>query len=325
MQDPQVFGVLRRHLSTPSSSFSIGSLGAIAEFHRELDEPLAIDELEVLTIATVRGAISVDLTNDVRPLAYETLSGRAGRWSHGVVFCRPDRVAVSHRRSVLTELGPDRQAVRPADRDVILFDLGLGAPNVDFCIRSDDAALTEALRQALGRSVFEADNPVMPAILSANPHRIAISPLGRVEVYQPIGTTKTPSGPHTHVLPKLLAGGRSHEADIPVPRGFTPCLSLYPASPLVDGEGRIKAFEQPSLDAFNVLFELWGDAECQAEKARALTAIRRGVSPDSYVPPKNRKTKNTLRTLLRQLKHGDGNAQVIEAWCLKFDTGCAPR
>ena len=78
--NPEITRVLREHLRNPSSSFSIGSLGAIAEFHRDADEPLIIDEPEKQTITTDRGALKVELTDRVRPLAYETLSGRANRW-----------------------------------------------------------------------------------------------------------------------------------------------------------------------------------------------------------------------------------------------------
>ncbi len=47
--------------------------------------------------------------------------------------------------------------------------------------------------------------PAMAMILAANPHRVFLSRLGRIEVYQPIPppSGKSPQGPHTHVLPQL--------------------------------------------------------------------------------------------------------------------------
>jgi hypothetical protein len=83
-----------------------------------------------------------------------------------------------------------------------------------------------------GRSVFEPGNPAMGVILAANPHRVFISRIGRIEVYQPIppATGKSPDGPHTHVLPKLLRSKRSHPATEPIPDGWVPCAHFYPAA-----------------------------------------------------------------------------------------------
>lgn len=188
--DPEITRLLHEHLRNPSSSFSIGSFGAIAEFHRDTDEPLIIDEPDMMIITTDRGALRVELIDTVRPIAYETLSGRADRWQHGIVFCLPAVKAVGSRRTTLTELGPDQAAVRTADRDAILFDMGLGARNVDFCVRTDDPQLLSLLRQGAGQPVLQPGSPVMKAILDASPHRIAISKIGRLEVYQAIDKLK---------------------------------------------------------------------------------------------------------------------------------------
>jgi hypothetical protein len=42
-------------------------------------------------------------------------------------------------RGVITELGPDREAVRADDRDALLFDLGLGGGSAAICVRTSDA------------------------------------------------------------------------------------------------------------------------------------------------------------------------------------------
>jgi hypothetical protein len=81
--------------------------------------------------------------------------------------------------------------------------------------------------------VFEPGNPAMGMILAANPHRVFISRLGRIEVYQPIPppSGKSPEGPHTHVLPRLLKSGRTRRIrrgtawvrpDRSMPRTMTP-------------------------------------------------------------------------------------------------------
>lgn len=317
--NPEITRVLREHLRNPSSSFSIGSIGAIAEFHRDADEPLIIDEPKKQTITTDRGALKVELTDRVRPLAYETLSRRANRWQHGVVFCLPAAEAAGHRRTTLTELGPDRAAVRAADRDAILFDMGLDALNVDFCVRTDNPQLLSLLRQGAGQSVLQSGSPVMNAIVDASPHRIAISKLGRIEVYQAIDRIKTPEGPHTHVLPKFLASGRTHSANIPVPRGYLPCLSLYPANPLFDGLGRDKPFEPETFAAFEKLLTLWGLPEYCAEKAHTLDAVRQGQNPTAYQCPKTRRGRTALRIALRQMRQSDGDNPFVLSWSQHFD------
>lgn len=319
VNDPDIQSILEEHLHDPSSSFSIGSFGAIAEFHRDLGEPLVLDDPARLTIATARGALRIELTEGVRPLAYETLSGRAERWQHGVVFCLPEAESASHARATLTELGPDIGAVRPDDRDATLFDMGLAARNVDFCIRTGDPALLALLRKAVGRPLLEPGNPAIGAILEASPHRVAISRLGRAEVFQAIGREETPEGPHTHVLPKFLKSGRTHSANIPVPRGLLPCLSLYPANPLFDGLGQDRPFDLDSYARFQTLLDRWGLPEYREEKARALEAARQGIDPAAYDAAKTRTGRTALRVALRQARQQDGGCPVPPSWSRYFD------
>jgi len=322
-RDPKMQRILCEHLHNPSSSFSIGSFGAIAEFHRDAGEPLVLDDPELLTIATDRGALRIELTGGTTPLAYETLSGRPGCWQHGVAFCLPETLAKSHRRSTLTELGPDQDAIRAQDRDAILFDVGLGARNIDFCIRTQDPELLSLLRGDAGRSVFAPGTRAMNAIVEASPHRIAISKLGRAEVYQAIDKAKTPQGPHTHVLPKFLKSGRTHSANIPVPSGYLPCLSLYPANPLYDGLGRERAFDLASLDAFQALLNRWGVPEYRAEKARVLEALHEGRDPNAYELPRTRLGRTGLRVTLRQMSQVDENSPSLQRWSTHFDSVAA--
>ncbi len=317
--DRDMYSILREHLCDPSSSFSIGSFGAIAEFHRDIGEPLVLHDPERLTIATTRGALRIEPQDGVAPLAYETLSGRPERWQHGVVFCLPESRATSHRRLTLTELGPDRGAIRAEDRDSILFDMGLGARNVDFCIRAKDAALLALLRQYTGRSLLDPANRAMGAIVEVSPHRVAISRLGRAEVYQAIGKDKTPEGPHTHVLPRFLERDRTHSANIPVPRGALPCLSLHPAHPLFDGLGRDRSFDPVAFAKFQSLLERWGLPQYCAEKVRVLNAVGQGDLPASYRGPETRLGRTALRIALRQADQVDDGSSVVVAWRRFFE------
>ena len=235
MSRARLADLLRDAIADPGNGFSIGSLGAIAEFHRDAGEPLTLDAVEGLGIATARGALRIDLSAGVVPVSHEDTTDDgscrpAGESWTEILFCLPTAAVTRRRRAVVAELGPDSDAVHEADRAALLFDLGLGALNVDFCIRTADRRLIELLRKGVGGSLFDPDSQLFPAILEASPDRIVISALGRIEVYQPILKTSSPSGPHTHVLPELLKTGRTHAAGTPVPDGYLPCLSLYSAN-----------------------------------------------------------------------------------------------
>lgn len=59
-------------------------------------------------------------------------------WSHRVALCLPHNSCAMSQRTGITELDPDREALRPEDRDAVLFDLGLSTRKVDVCVRSRD-------------------------------------------------------------------------------------------------------------------------------------------------------------------------------------------
>lgn len=323
--------VLRTHLKDPEAGWSMGTFGAIAEFHQDPGEALVVDAPDVLCRATERGGVRIDSARiaDIVPIAYEALSPRAHRWSHAVALCLPEDDARREARVVLTELGPDQAAIRPGDRGAILFDMGLSLPQCDFCIRTEDADLLEVLRRCVGRSLFEADNPAMPAILTAHPHRVAITAIGRVEVYQKIGGPDTggvsPPGPHTHVLPQLLRSGRTHSANTPIPTGLVPLGSLHPGNPVVGPTGEERAFDPHLHTLFQGLLERYGNAPAVAVKTDLLAALARNDHPQDFACPNDRSARAAMRVALRQQEHlarqrGEEEylAQVL-AWRTAYD------
>ncbi len=241
---PEVaLSVIHQHLLIPDSGWSIGTFGALAEFSRGAEEPADIARTDDGgRVATARGALRVGLKNGVRVVACEAPGGHGHGPTRSVAFCLPEGAGCVHRRAVLTEVGPDEDAIRPQHRESILFDIGLGVPHVDFCLRTDDAALIAEIRRSAGEPILEPGNRVLAAITEATPHRVCISALGRIEVYQHIPSPRhhlrTPEGPHTHLLLRLLKAGRGHAADTPIPPGFVACLTLYPVSPPADRRGR---------------------------------------------------------------------------------------
>ncbi len=188
-----------------------------------------------------------------------------------------------HKRTVLTCLGPDHASVRPLHRGGMLFDMGLGQIQVDFCIRTEDETLIAMLLCHEGQSLFAPENPAMAAILRAHPHRIALTRLGRVDIYQKIGGPDTggtsPQGPHTHVLPKLLASGRSHSANVPIPEGLIPCAGYQPPSPISDAMGAEIAFDAARFAAFETLLRAWGHGALSTSKTGCARLWQRGPRP----------------------------------------------
>ena len=139
-------------------------------------------------------------------------------------------------------------------------------------------------------------------ILAANPHRVFISRLGRIEVYQPIPppSGKSPEGPHTHVLPKLLKSGRTHPATEPVPEGLVPCAHLYPPHPARDGLGEARPFDAARHHAFQQMIEPRSAIPDIAIKRRVVDAVLAGEPPTGRGRRSPRPT--SIRIALRQMK-----------------------
>jgi hypothetical protein len=208
-----IFAFLADQLADHETTWSLGTFGAIAEFSRDPDEPVALRRGDALLAAvTARGAIRIEAAMDVRLFASESTTRES--WNQRVAICLPESRCAMNRRTVLTAPGPDLDALREQDRDSPLFDLGLGALQVDLCVRVPDSSVAAQLMSYAGRPLFEPGNPAMSMILDANPHRVFASRVGRIEVFQPIPPAdgKSPDGPHTHVLPKLLHHRRTHPA-----------------------------------------------------------------------------------------------------------------
>ncbi|MCC0805716.1 hypothetical protein FPV16_05665 [Methylobacterium sp. W2] len=290
-------------LADPTTAWSLGSFGAIAEFMRDPDEPVVALPDERLGLATARGAIALTPSSDLRPVAYETVVSSG--WNHAIALCLPEATCAMNRRTVVTELGPDRNAARVEDRDGILFDLGLGLLAVDACVRVRHPEAVERLRAGVSMPLFDHANPIGPHLVAMSPHRVFLARVGRVEVYAPIpgrgGTS--PEGPHTHVLPKLLRSGRTHAATTPIPAGWVPCASLHPAHPYKDMMGERIAFDTGRYEAFQEMLDQWGDPE--------LVAIKRGGPEAPNGTVSTRHAQGARRVAEAQARYRRG--EIIEA------------
>jgi hypothetical protein len=309
--------LLHEQISDADTQWSLGTFGGIAEFSRDRDEKVRLTQSATGAAAvTARGGIAVELPDDCRPFAFECITKSS--WSQRVALCLPAGDCAMNRRTVLTELDVDRAALQPEQRGSTLFDLGLGALQADLCVRIDDHTMVARLRSHCGRSVFDPANPAMGLLLETNPHRVFISRIGRIEVYQPIPSAsgKSPDGPHTHVLPKLLKTRRTHAATEPIPEGWIPCAHLYPGHP-VRGAG--DPFDAACHDSFQGMIERFGLAECLAIKRRVVDAIGSGEPPSNLTTTLDRHGRTGVRIALRQLKAAGTASPMLQAWLAEFD------
>jgi len=312
--------LLQRQIADPDTRWSLGTFGAIAEFARDHDEPVRLTRTgDAVSAVTARGGIVLKSRPGSRPFASESIT-RSG-WNQRIALCLRESDCAMNGRTVLTEIGPDREALRAEDREALLFNLGLATLQADFCVRIDDADTAMHLRRHAGRPVFEPGNAAMDIILHANPHRVFISRLGRIEVFQPIPppSGKSPEGPHTHVLPKLLRSGRTHAATEPIPDGWVPCAHIYPPHPARDALGEQKPFDPVRHVAFQHMMAACGDPETVAMKRRVMQAVRAGEPPLEMAG--NRHGRAGIRIALRQMKAEGLASPALTAWLASLDQG----
>ena len=318
--------LVQQMLAGVGAGWNIGTFGALAEFHHVAQDPPPVVTLTGTggEAVTSRGAIRVQLAADVFPVAYEGLAKDPRGWTHGVSFCLRESLAAMGGRSVLTELGADDDAVLDGDRKAILFDVGVGAPQVDFCVRTEDERLIDELRRAAGQCILNFSHPAMAAIIAGSPHRVSISRLGRVEVYQPIPSgpgARAPIGPHTHLLPQLLGNARSHSANVPIPDGWVPAVNLHPASPVADALGHPRPFDADAHAAFQTMLRAYAPPGVISEKDRIVRAVLAGEEPKDYLVAPTRAERKAARVALRQMLHTHPRAARLQDWLALFDRG----
>ena len=247
----ELLDFLSGQLAAAETAWSVGTFGAVAEFMRDASEPVSLQNRgDSISAVTARGGLRIEAHDMLRPIASESLTTQS--WSHRVALCLPEGICAMSGRTVLTEIGPDRDALRAEDRAAVLFDLGLGTLQLDACIRIVDAGVIAALRNWVGRSLFEPSNTAMELVLAANPNRVFVSRVGRVEVYQTIPPPdgRSPAGPHTHILPRLLRHKRTHAATEALPAGWVPCAHFYPPHPMRDAFGHRRPFQSERHESF---------------------------------------------------------------------------
>jgi hypothetical protein len=288
--------LLYSQLHDHRAAASIGCLGALAEFH----EPGAVFSRDHRSLAarSARGALAIELTGDEVACAYEAPSAHSDAWQYGIALLAPGRRGAA--RGALTELGPDPVALHDEERELRLFDLGLGVPNVDYCVRTGDATLVKALRAHCGTSVVAPGHALQQLLIEASPTRVVMSPLARIEVYQAIARDRTPQGSHTHLLPALLHRRRTHAANLPLPPRALPLMTLHPQNPLFDDEGQRRGFDAEAFARFESLLSRHGLPDYVSAKHALRAALDAG---EPHVRPRTRIARAALRAALRQARY----------------------
>ena len=248
--------LVRRYLRSSECSWSNGISGAIAEFMYDDGERVSFGEsARRLHAVTDRGAIAVNLNEEIACFAYEEIAHCTRSWTQAIALALPKKLSVLPAHHVITALGADTGAVRPGDRDKQLFDLGLGSKLARFCVRSGDTGMVKELNSLCGQSLPDTGHALPGLLRDAAPARVAISRLGRIEVCTPIPQQggRTEAGPHTHLLPHLL--GKDQAV---IPAGYAAAMHIYPPHPLHDKYGAGKPFDGLQFGAFQEVLEQVG-------------------------------------------------------------------
>lgn len=258
--------VVSQSLADPEATWSLGGYGAGATFRRDAREPVAAPCAGRPGLVTPRGALVLAEAHTLVPVAYETALGSEA-WSHALALCRPLHLLPPCPAPGVSELGPDAEAARAADRDGVLFCLGLPLRQARLLARVRGEAV-RAMRAACGRP---ADAALWAALPGLGAVLVAAQGRDRIEVVLP----DAHPGPRALWFDKLLRQGRLHAATAPIPPGLAPVIHLHPPHPLT-----ACGFDTGRHAAFQALLARWGDPGLVALKRRLLAGEEVAV-PDT--------------------------------------------
>ncbi len=313
MNNLNLQSLLTTHLSDGSSAFSVGGMGAIAEF--QATDPIIRQSNTSHFCATSKlGSLSIKIDGSETGLAYETVGSKEDTWQWGILLSVPKKLCGIKTSTILTEMGEDHDAHSSTHQKDLLFDLGTGIPNMKFCVRTNDNDLIIFLRKYEGQTVTSEGHPVLNVMIDASPHRVVTSQIARIEVYQKIDRHLTSSGPHTHLLPKLLKVKKSHSSKIPIPPDHAPQLTIHPENPLYDLRGHRRKFQKDAYDKFLPTFKAFSKPEFYQEKMRLRNALLSRTAPDQYPPPNSRLARMAHEIELRQRAHLGEDKTYLDQW-----------
>ena len=299
--------LLREMLAAPDHLWSMGTFGALMGF-----TPIgaAVADGGTLIAGGAGGWLRLDAIP--RLLAFETISSDPLGWNHGVALClaKPPAHGKGADRVVLAA-GADDKAIRPEDRGLALFDLGLEQAGCRALFRPDRAA-TEAVATLCGRSCDE----VITQLATLPGTWIVETPLGRLE------RRHEGDGP----APLMRVGGtagrkHTHATSTPVPEGWLPYAHAFPPHPARNAPGAPAAFDPKRHAAFQALLARYGDPRLHALKVRVNELLERSRFETIRT---DRHGSSVIRVALRQSLHvlPDG---IPDAWLDAHDRALKTR
>jgi hypothetical protein len=202
--------------------------GAVAEFCVEDGEEIRLDESsDTVNAVTERGAISFHLSDCIHALSARISNDSEKR---SIIMLTVPRSAAAPAQLGLVCIGADCESIQPENRHEILYDFGLGSAVLSFGIRTFDQTLITNLNGRAGQPYQTFLVEIGDAILFRSPTRVVRNAIGRIEVFAPIPQPggRSPSGPHTHLLPKQLNQSGDMPANLHVPDCYLPCFIYYP-------------------------------------------------------------------------------------------------
>ena len=310
-----LFDILEQHLNNPSTSWSIGTFGAMAEFFHITKEPLKTSKVtSTLTAETSSGMIQISYKKSMRLVPYEGLSKLEGAWTQGVLVCMPTSEAQMFNHLGISEL-------QTKDKNSFVFDLGLCLGHIDVCIKTKNKELVTLFRANLGKSLFAPDLNLIDAIKDASPMRIFKSKVACIKVYSPIpiNDRNTPLGPHTHLSTKLLKHNRTQASTIPMPADYVPVLAFYPSNPIRDETGSMRPFDIKKYDRFQDLLSTFQPKPIASVKQMFRHAMNKGIGPGECSLPCSKAERTTLRVAIRQRYHSHGPSDLLNRWKATYE------
>ncbi|MFT4148902.1 MAG: hypothetical protein QM656_01800 [Paracoccaceae bacterium] len=234
------------------------------------------------------GQVGLRLQGIPRLLAFETLSSDPAGWNHGIALCVA-APSPARRAGVITSLGPDSGAIRPQDRNLPLFDLGLGHQGVSHLLLRPAPERVESLRSLCGLAWQDA----IPRLDGRAGCWIVETPLARLEHRAVEGP------PPFHTFP-AQTGLTTHPRTTPMPDGLVPVAHVFPPHPLRQRPGVPQAFDPERHRTFQAILERHGRADLWALKQSVLAALREGRDIPAA---RDRHSAAVIRVTLRQALH----------------------
>jgi len=182
--------------------------------------------MAMTSLLTQRTARCVKINDDVRALTFDPPDWEAKPRIVLAVKRERGRLPVA---SGVADLGTDAGALLQ-EKNTKLYDLGLARKEGRFCVRLGEGAAQEALEGSTGLAFPNALPMIVGPLVTQSPTRVVESALGRIEVQGkiPPPDTKSPDGPHTHLLPDQLETGRALPVGMDLPRAYLPGAIFYP-------------------------------------------------------------------------------------------------